>query len=153
MVSSGPHLRWLAASLTTCLLLPREPPDSHTPCKPVRRILCFWSDLGQRLESWLAASWLLKGTPKLREGRCWTRLLRPLGFKLPAEEKAPWGNLREYFSSHSPENLACSTTPSDGGTKRRGYLLGKGLNFVVPTAMIGACGVFQQPVKSLPPPC
>lgn len=40
-----------------------------------------------------------------------------------------------------------------GGQKEKGQPLGKDLILVIPTAVLGACGVFLLLVKSLSPPC
>lgn len=87
---------------------PREPLGSSTNPKPRRESSCFWSDLEQRLGSWLAASWVLERKTKLLGGALLGKALGLTGVS---------GRWRGHLSSPSPETLACPSTPRDGRTR------------------------------------
>lgn len=151
--SSLPHLLRPSASLTSCLLLPGEPPDSHTTPQAVRRILCFWRALAQRLGSWLAASWVSRRIAKWLGGALLGRVPGSLGLGCQWRRKPP-GEISEnvFLLTHLGTWLAPHLRVM-GGQKERGPPLGKDLILVIPTAVLGACGVFLLLVKSFSPPC
>lgn len=111
----------------------------------------LWRALGQRLGSWLAASWVSRRIAKQLGGALLGRVLGSLGLGCQWRGKPP-GEISENIF-FSPGNLACFTPLSDGETKGKGHPLGKDLILVIPTAVLGACGAFLLLVKSLSPPC
>lgn len=110
----GSLLLWPAAFFSQGNLLILTPPPSCE--KKLMLLESPWPEAGILADSFLGVEENSKtagrGSAGQGSGLTW--------FRLPVEEEAPWGNLRVYFSSHSPGNLACSTPPSDGGDKRKG---------------------------------